>query len=255
MTRRRLPIGIQTFRKLREQNCYYVDRTPFIKALIGRGSHDFLSRPRRIGKSLFPDTLKGLFEGDETLFAGPAIHERWDWSIRPPVLRLSFGSGNFKEPRHLNANLKAQLDSIECEVGLESSYATGPEQFTHLLRTLHEQSGQRVVVLGDEYDKPTLDPLDAPAAARANRDFLRGVYSDIKDSDAQIRFAFLTGVSKFSNVSLFSGLNRHEIQSWYNGYSWRGEEHVYNPFDIQLLFDSREFKAHWFETGSPHEYC
>ena len=285
MTKRMLPIGIQTFRKIREQNCYYVDKTPFIEALVDGGSHYFLSRPRRFGKSLFLDTLKEAFEGNQALFEGLAIHDGWDWSVRHPVLRLSFGSGNFKERGYLKVNLMAQLDSIEAQFGVASNYTTGPERFAHLLRTLHEQAGQPVVVLVDEYDKPILDALDAPDVARSNRDFLRGVYSVIKDRDAHVRFVFLTGVSKFSKVSLFSGLNnlkditldsrfsaicgytdadldtvfapelqgldRQEVQSWYNGYSWRGAERMYNPFDILLLFDSREFKAHWFETGSP----
>ncbi|MCZ0942555.1 MAG: ATP-binding protein [Gammaproteobacteria bacterium] len=286
MTKRRLlPIGIQTFRKIREQNCYYVDKTPFIKALIDGGSHYFLSRPRRFGKSLFLDTLKELFEGSRALFEGLAICGEWDWSSRHPVLRLSFGGGNFREPGYLTTNLMAQLDALEREAGIESGYVTAPERFAHLLGALHEQTGQPVVVLVDEYDKPILDALDSPELARTNRDFLRGIYSVIKDRDAHIRFAFLTGVSKFSKVSLFSGLNnlkditldrrysaicgytdadldtvfapelpgldRKDIQNWYNGYSWRGKSRVYNPFDILLLFDSREFKAHWFETGSP----
>ena len=153
------------------------------------------------------------------------------------------------------------------------------------MKVLHERSGQRVAVLVDEYDKPILDALDTPEVARANRDFLRGLYSTVKFADAHIRFTFITGVSKFSKVSLFSGLNnlkditldprysalcgyteadldavfapelpgldREQIRDWYNGYSWRGDEKVYNPFDILLLFDSREFKAHWFETGTP----
>ena len=285
MAKRRLPIGIQTFRKIREQNCYYVDKTPFIQALVDSGSHYFLSRPRRFGKSLFLDTLKEAFEGNQALFEGLAIHDGWDWSVRHPVLRLSFGSGNFKEPGYLNANLMAQLDAIERQASVSSAYTTGPERFAQLLGMLHEQSGQPVVVLVDEYDKPILDALDAPDIARANRDFLRGIYSVIKDYDAHIRFVFLTGVSKFSKVSLFSGLNnlkdltldrrfscicgyteadldsvfapelpgldRQEVQNWYNGYNWRGTDRVYNPFDILLLFDNREFKAHWFETGSP----
>ena len=179
----------------------------------------------------------------------------------------------------------AQLDALEEETGVESRYDTASVRFRHLIQRLHRQSGQRVAVLIDEYDKPILDALDTPEAARANRDFLRGLYAVIKDSDAHVRFTFITGVSKFSKVSLFSGLNnlkditldprysalcgyaeadldtvfapelpgldRDQIRDWYNGYRWRGDEKVYNPFDILLLFDSREFKAYWFETGTP----
>ncbi len=282
--RRKLPIGIQTFREIREENYYYVDKTAHIQQLIDEGKHYFLSRPRRFGKSLFLDTLKELFEGNEPLFEGLYIHDHWDWSVRYPVLRLDFGSGNFNEPEILHKEVMAQLDAIETETGVESPYDTASARFRHIIQMLHSQAGQRVAVLVDEYDKPILDVLDEPEVARANRDFLRGLYSTIKSNDAHIKFTFLTGVSKFSKVSLFSGLNnlkditldarysaicgytdadldtvfspelldldRDEIRHWYNGYSWLGEE-VYNPFDILLLFDSRRFGAWWFETGTP----
>ena len=282
--RRKLPIGIQTFREIREENYYYVDKTALIQRLMDEGKHYFLSRPRRFGKSLFLDTLKELFEGNEPLFEGLYIHDHWDWSVRYPVLRLDFGSGNFKEPETLHKEVMAQLDAVEKETGVESHYDTASARFRHIIQMLHSQAGQRVVVLVDEYDKPILDVLDEPEVARANRDFLRGLYSTIKSNDAYIKFTILTGVSKFSKVSLFSGLNnlkditldaryssicgytdadldtvfapelpgldRDEIRRWYNGYSWLGEE-VYNPFDILLLFDSRRFGAWWFETGTP----
>ena len=285
MPKRRLPIGIQTFRKIWQENCYYVDKTAYIRRLLDEGTHYFLSRPRRFGKSLFLDTLKELFEGNEPLFAGLYIRDLWDWSVRHPVVRLSFGSGNFKEPGYVETNLMAQLDAVERRAGIASDYATGPERLAHLLETLHSRAGQAVVVLIDEYDKPILDALEVPEIARANRDFLRGLYAVIKDCDAHIRFAFITGVSKFSKVSLFSGLNnltditlepeysalcgytdadldavfapelpgldRDQIRDWYNGYAWLGAERVYNPFDILLLFRRRRFAAYWFETGTP----
>ena len=293
MNKRRLPIGIQTFRKIREDNCYYVDKTAYIRRLLDEGTHYFLSRPRRFGKSLFLDTLKEVFEGNEPLFEGLYIHDRWDWSMSHPVLRLSFGSGNFKEPGYVETNLMAQLDAVERRTSVASNYATGPERFAHLLEALHDQAGQPVAVLIDEYDKPILDALEVPETARANRDFLRGLYAVIKDSDVHICFTFITGVSKFSKVSLFSGLNnltditlepeysalcgytdadldevfapelpgldRDQIRDWYNGYSWAstssaetlGDEKVYNPFDILLLFRRRRFDAYWFETSTP----
>ena len=285
MAKRRLPIGIQTFRKLREQNCYYVDKTPFIRRLIDEGTHYFLSRPRRFGKSLFLDTLKELFEGSEELFAGLHIHPRHDWSERHPVVRLSFGGGSFTEPANVNTSALAQLEAEAERAGMDARYATAPERFAHLLRTLHTHSGRRVAVLVDEYDKPILDALEQPEVARANRDYLRGLYGVIKDNDAHVRFTFLTGISKFSKVNLFSqlnnltditldrrysaicgytesdldavfapelrGLDRAQVRDWYNGYRWRGADKVYNPYDILLLLDSREFKAHWFETGTP----
>ncbi len=284
-TKRKLPIGIQTFRTIREEGCYYVDKTAHVGRLVEEGAHYFLSRPRRFGKSLLLDTIKELFEGSEELFRGLAVHDRWDWSVRRPVLRLDFGGGSFDEPDLAAKETMAQLDAIERRNGVEARYDTAPARFGHLIETLHERSGQRVAVLVDEYDKPILGALHTPEVARANRSFLHGLYSVIKQSDAHVKFTFLTGVSKFSKVSIFSGLNnlvditldprysaicgytdgdldtvfapelpgldRDEIRRWYNGYWWLGEEKVYNPFDILLLFRSRRFKAHWFETGTP----
>ncbi len=285
MASRLLPIGIQTFREIRERDCYYVDKTGYACQLVEQGKHYFLSRPRRFGKSLFLDTLKDLFEGSRELFEGLEACDRWDWSEWHPVIRLSFGSGDFKEAGYLHKNLSAQLSVLEAEAGVEPCFDTGPERLSHLVRCLHQQADARVAVLVDEYDKPIVDALEEPAQARANRDYLRGLYATIKECDAHIRFSFLTGVSKFSKVSLFSGLNnlrditlnpsysticgyresdldtvfapelegldRERVRDWYNGYSWGGAERVYNPFDVLLLLADREFNAWWFETGTP----
>ena len=285
MSKRKLPIGIQTFREIREEGYYYVDKTDYMHRLANEGKHYFLSRPRRFGKSLLLDTLKELFEGNEVLFKGLDIHDGWNWNVRHPVVRFDFSSGDFKQPGYLHKDVMAQLSAIEDETAVEGRHDTAPARFRHLMQALHRQNGERVVVLVDEYDKPILDALDAPEAARANRDYLRGLYSTVKSSDAHIKFTLLTGVSKFSKVSLFSGLNnliditldprhsaicgytdadldtvfapelpgldREAIRDWYDGYNWRGEESVYNPFDILLLFRNREFDAWWFETGTP----
>ena len=205
--KRKLPLGVQTFRKIREENRYYVDKTGYAARLVEEGDHYFLSRPRRFGKSLFVDTLKELFEGNEPLFRGLAVHDRWDWSVRHPVVRLDFGSGDFKEPGYLHEDAAAQLAAIERRAGVAAEDASAPVRFRRLLAELHRRTGQRVVVLVDEYDRPILDALEAPRIARANRDYLRGLYSVTKTGDAHIRFSFLTGVSRFSKVSLFSGLN------------------------------------------------
>ena len=285
MKRHMLPIGMQTFRKLRKLDCYYVDKTGYIRELCNRGQCYFLSRPRRFGKSLFLDTLKELFEGHEDLFRGLRIHEGWGWTVRRPVIRLSFGYGHFHEPGYVHTHVMEQLGDFAEAAGVESPHGTGPGRLAHLIRKLHRRSGHQVVVLVDEYDKPILDALEAPDVARANRDFLRGLYAVIKDCDADIRFAFITGVSRFSKMSLFLGLNnlvditldprysaicgytetdlnevfapelpgldRNEIRRWYSGYSWLGSELVYNPFDILLLFLKRAFKPYWIETGTP----
>ena len=137
MTKRLLPIGIQTFRKIRQENCYYVDKTAYIRRLLDEGTHYFLSRPRRFGKSLFLDTCKELFAGSEALFAGLYIHDRWDWSVRHPVVRLSFGSGNLSEPGVLHKEVMAQLDALEEETGVKSRYDTASVRFRHLIQRLH----------------------------------------------------------------------------------------------------------------------
>ena len=279
-----LPIGIQTFRDLRERNGYYVDKTGYLARLVAEGKHYFLSRPRRFGKSLLLDTLKELFEGNETLFRGTAIHGHWNWSLRRPVVRLDFSNGNFRVPGSLESNVMEQLAAAERRLGVVTQYETASGRFASLLETLATEA-RPVAVLIDEYDKPILDALDDPALARANREFLRGLYATIKFSDAHITFTLLTGVTKFSKVSLFSdlnnlidltlepayssicgytegdidavfepelpGLDRATIRDWYNGYSWLGEERVYNPYDILLLFRRRKFDAYWFETGTP----
>ena len=300
--KRRLPAGIQTFRRIREEGYYYVDKTGYAHRLAwNAGTHYLLSRPRRFGKSLFVDTLKELYEGSEPLFRGLAVHDGWDWSKRHPVVRLDFAGGNFKRPGELHASAMRQLAAAERRAGLPASDVPTPAgRFADLLEALHERTGERAVVLVDEYDKPILDARDEaePSAAeprprslagngqaKANRDDLRGLYGTLKACDAHVELTFITGVSKFAKVSLFSdlnfltdltldpryaaicgyteadidtvfapelpGLDRDQIRAWYNGYNWRGEESVYNPWAILHLFASREFKAHWFETATP----
>ena len=282
--KRKLPVGIQTFREVREDDCYYVDKTHYAAQLVANGKHYFLSRPRRFGKSLFVDTLKELFEGSEELFRGLAAHGEWDWSVRHPVVRLDFSGASFHEPEALRDDLADRLGVMEEENGVAASDGPPAIRFRRLVRELHRRTGQRVVVLVDEYDKPILDVLDTPELAIANRAALRGLYSTLKFNDAHIRFSFLTGVSKFSTAGVFSGVNnladitlhpaysavcgytdrdldtvfaaelegidRKAIRDWYDGYSWGGEEKVYNPFHVLLLFHSRQFDDHWFETGT-----
>ena len=284
MNRRKLPLGIQTFATIRSDDYYYVDKTALALRLVEGGSHYFLSRPRRFGKSLFLDTLKELFEGNEPLFKDLAVHKQWDWSVKYPVLRFSFGSIHYSTTQDLIDDLSTQLNYFETQFDITSAASHPGGRFSNLLRELHKKLGVRVVVLVDEYDKPILDAIQDPTLAKKNRDFLRGFYGTIKDYDAHVKFTFLTGVSKFSQVSLFSGLNnlsdltldpdysslcgytdndidtvfapelvgldREKIKTWYNGYNWLGE-HVYNPYDVLNLFKKRTFQNYWFETGTP----
>ena len=286
MTRQRLPIGIQDFATIRSEGFYYVDKTPLIQRLVEEGRHYFLSRPRRFGKSLLVDTINALFAGQEALFRELAIHDHWDWSVTHPVVRLSFDR-RYDRPEEIERNIANQLILIEHAAGLEplTSADAAPERLQTLLYHLHHTTGQRVVILVDEYDKPILDALSDPDRARANRDYLRSIYGTIKGSANHVRFVFVTGVSMFSKVSLFSdlnnledisldpryatlcgytdadidtvfapelaGLDREAIRTWYNGYHWRGETRLYNPFDVLLLLQKREFQPYWFQTGSP----
>ena len=284
MDKLKLPIGTASFMNLRNRNCYYVDKTPYIEKLIDRGEYYFLSRPRRFGKTLLVDTMQELFEGNEKLFQGLHIHDRWDWTASNPVVRLSFHS-KYSEPGDLQNNLENQLTWIEDSAGIEPPDITGPDRFNNLILNLYRKTGQQVVVLVDEYDKPILDLLENKELAEANRAYLHGVYGIIKGCAKYIRFMFVTGISMYSKVRLFSGLNiledisldpefaticgytdtdidtvftpelkgldRDEIRHWYNGYSWLGEEKVYNPFDVLLLFKKRQFEPFWYETGTP----
>jgi hypothetical protein len=282
--RRKLPIGIQTFREIREGNYYYVDKTGLALDLVETGKYYFLSRPRRFGKSLLLDTMKELFEGQRELFTGLVAETRWDWSQVFPVIRLDFGEGVVRNAAALEQRMREILNEQQSRLGVQCQHQSVAGIFSQLIQKTCAQTGQRVVVLVDEYDKPILDNITRPDIAREIRDSLRDLYSVIKGQDAHIRFAFLTGVSKFSKVSLFSGLNnlnditldmpysticgytdadvdsvfapelagldRQQIRDWYNGYNWTGTP-VYNPFDLLLLFQKREFRAYWFETGTP----
>ena len=283
--RRKLPVGIRAFREVREGDCYYVDKTAFMRRLATEGRHYVLSRPRHFGKSLFLDTLKELFEGSEALFAGLDVHERWDWSVRHPVVRLDFGPARFAEPGDLEAHLVTRLAAAGQGMGLQIEHRPVHERLALLLEALHEHTGQRAVVLIDEYDKPILDAMGESDVARANRNRLRDLYAVIHSSDAHVEFSLLTGVTKFSGASLFSGpqgfeditidprysavcgfteaeleavfapelgeLDRDAIRDWYLGYGWLGDEKVYNPFDILSVLSHRKFNAWWVDTKTP----
>jgi hypothetical protein len=284
LPRKKLPVGIQNLREIREQGHYYVDKSGLAIDLLSSGKYFFLSRPRRFGKSLLVDTFKELFEGHRALFEGLVAETRWDWSRHFPVIRISFSDGMLQSRAELDTRIHEILQDNEIELGVQAQRRTVNGRFAELIRLVHERHGAPVVVLVDEYDKPILDNITDPARAAEMRDGLRNLYSVLKGADPHLKFVFLTGVSKFSKVSLFSGLNnlqditldarwsalcgytdhdidtvfapelsgldRDEIRRWYNGYNWRGVG-IYNPFDVLLLFDTREFKAHWFDTGTP----
>ncbi|NEX18591.1 MAG: hypothetical protein C1943_18840 [Halochromatium sp.] len=190
MPRRHLPISIQTFREIREDDYYYVDKTGFALRLIEEGKAYFLSRPRRFGKSLFIDTLAELFEGNAALFQGLEAEQRWDWSRRYPVIRLSFGGGVIQNRAELDRRILALLYNNQEALGVTCRDATDIVGcFSELIARAHAATGERVVVLIDDCDQPIQDHLTDPAIAKAMRDGLLKLYSVIKDADAHIHFA------------------------------------------------------------------
>ena len=288
LARRKLPIGIQTFREIIEEGYYYVDKSGYAVELAETGKYYFLSRPRRFGKSLLLDTLRALFEGQQALFKGLLAEQRWDWGKKHPVIRVSFSDGVLRDRAELDQRISDILRQNRVALGLprpdDLPEADTAGNFGDLIRQAQQTTGQRAVVLIDEYDKPILDNITNSAVALEMREGLKNLYSVLKGADEHLKFVFLTGVSKFSKVSLFSGLNnltditlearysalcgytdadvdtvfapelegldREEIRRWYNGYNWLGTP-VYNPFDLLLLFRNREFRPYWFETGTP----
>ena len=286
----RLPLGRQSFAEVRRLNCVYVDKTPLALRLIESGKSYFLSRPRRFGKSLFLDTLRYIFEGERELFQGLYAEQNWQWSVKYPVIKLDI-SGLFKKPTDLESRLRGLLENNAINLGVALRGQDAPAQFANLITDAHRQYGQKTVLLVDEYDKPMIDNIGDTKLALQMRDQLHGFYSIIKATDEHLRFVMLTGVSKFSKVSIFSGLNNLEdislnpdygsicgytdedlkgvfaeylqgvdfeqLRQWYNGYNFLGEDLVYNPYDI-LNFIKRsqslgepDFGSYWFESGTP----
>ena len=215
---------------------------------------------------------------------GLAAEHRWDWSRRFPVVRISFSDGQLQNRAELDRRIYHILRGNREALGLPAAYDETdiPGNLHDLIVQARQQHGQRVVVLVDEYDKPILDNITQPEVATQMREGLRNLYSVLKGADEHLRFVFLTGVSKFGKVSLFSGLNnlqditldahysalcgytdadvdtvfapelpgldRSLIRTWYNGYNWLGES-VYNPFDLLLLLRNREFRPYWLKPA------
>lgn len=201
------PIGLQSFAKIREHGYIYVDKTEYIHQLVTTGKYYFLSRPRRFGKSLLLSTLESLFSGERDLFKGLAIdHMEWDWS-QYEVLHVDFNGENYKVANALDNFFDNQLSEWERKYSIEEKKESIGWRFRQVIRKASEISGGNVVILIDEYDKPTLDVIPDEEKLTYNRDQLQAFYSVLKTMDSHIRFAMLTGVSRFSKVSVFSGAN------------------------------------------------
>lgn len=215
-TLRMLPIGIQTFEDIRQRNALYVDKTHYIASLIGRFKYVFLSRPHRFGKSLFLSTLRAYFEGKKELFEGLHIaqveeklaeqQKREAWGTYP-VLYFDLNAKNYITKDSLVERLNQQLEILEARYGVEKKRTAPDDRFIDLIVALNQKSEKKVVILVDEYDKPLLETVNNPELNEANRAQLKAFYEVVKQCDQYIHFAFLTGITKFSKLTLFSGLN------------------------------------------------
>ena len=204
------PVGMQSFEQLIEQGYVYVDKTALVYQLVNTGKIYFLSRPRRFGKSLLVSTLKNYFLGRKELFKGLAIDGlETEWT-EYPVFHIDFNGVLFNDPGQLEETLRNYVEGWEKQYGLQPDKAQGTGiRFRDVLRASHEQTGCRAVVLIDEYDKPILDVLDADVALEErHRNVLKAFYSVFKAADEHLQFVFLTGVTKFAQVSVFSGFNQ-----------------------------------------------
>lgn len=282
------PIGIQNFREIREGGYVYVDKTKEIHQLVTTGKYYFLSRPRRFGKSLLVDTIEELYGGSQQLFKDLWIHDHWDWTRSNPVIHFSFANIAYEYVGLTEAIHRAIAENAE-NLGVEIAGDNIKDCFKELIEKASIKG--KVVILIDEYDKPIIDFLDQPEVVESNRSTMQSFYSILKDADRYIRFLLITGVSQFSKVSIFSGLNNldnitlqnqfgdivgitqqeleenfsgeiaelqkkepdilAQIKDWYNGYTWDLQTSVYNPFSLLKYMRYRKFQNYWYETGTP----
>ncbi len=207
-TMRKLPIGIQSFENIRNENYLYVDKTALIYQLVTKGKPYFLSRPRRFGKSLLISTLEAYFQGKKELFKGLAIDQlEQDWNVYP-VLHLDLNARKYESEADLVAILNQYLEMWEADYGDEMKSRAPEERFFYVIRRAWEQTGRQVVVLIDEYDKPLLQTIHNEPLQEAYRHIMKAFYGVLKSADRYLRFVFLTGVTKFAQVSVFSDLNQ-----------------------------------------------
>jgi hypothetical protein len=202
-----MPIGVQDFEKLRNGDYLYVDKTALVYQLASTGSYYFLSRPRRFGKSMLLSTLHAYFSGKKELFEGLAIEKLEKNWIKYPVFHLDLNVGEYKTEEDLRNKLDVALDSWEGIYGKNVVEKTLGTRFEGVIRRAYEKTGQRVVILVDEYDKPVLQTIENDELQETYRSILKGFYGALKSMDRCIKFAFMTGVTKFGKVSVFSDLN------------------------------------------------
>jgi hypothetical protein len=282
------PIGLQDFSEVIGRECVYVDKTKLVYDVVTRYKYNFLSRPRRFGKSLFLSTIHYLYQGKKELFKGLYIEDKWNFE-EYPVIKISFSNIYYNVGLLENSLIQELLriaNTYEIKLNPREEIKT---LFRDLIIGLNQQFQRKVVILIDEYDKPLIDFLDKENIHKAieNRAILKTFYSVLKDADPYLQLVFITGVSKFSQVSIFSDLNnlfdltiqkdfneicgltqvelekyfpeelkvynKEDIKNWYNGYRWNADgTTLYNPFSILNFFAGHgEFRNYWYSTGTP----
>ena len=288
--KRKLPIWTQSFKVVREEKNanIYIDKTKEILNIINYWNNQrlFFSRPRRFGKSLLISTLKALYEWKKELFYDTYAEKNWNFEKTNPVLHISFWTGTVEDRKYLQNKLEDILLRNKRELELSEFESKNIAwKFYELLEKIYKKTWKKVVVLIDEYDKAILDNINKNEIAVELREELKWFYATLKDADEYLEFVFITWVSKFSKVSLFSGLNnlkdltlnpiawelvwfteqeitdnlwdyldwvdRKKMKLWYNWFNFLWENKVYNPYDVLLFLDSKEYKGHWFETATP----
>ena len=236
------PIGVQNFESLRQDGYLYIDKTELVYKLVSEGRYYFLSRPRRFGKSLLISTLEAYFQGKKELFKGLAIDTlEKEWTARP-VLHIDLNARQYENADSLRQELNKHLELWETAYNSPYGDRALEERFYHVIRLAHEQTGHRVAILVDEYDKPLLQAIGNKPLQEEYRSILKPFYGVLKTMDGHIRFAMLTGVTKFGKVSVFSDLNNLEDISMLPQYVsicglTESEIHQYMEEGIQNLAD------------------
>lgn len=242
MSNKIYPIGIQNFEKLRLGGYFYIDKTALIYKMVKTGSYYFLSRPRRFGKSLLISTLEAYFQGKKELFEGLAMEKLEKEWRRHPILHMDLNIGKYDTPDSLDRILNKALTDWEAIYGTGAAETTLALRFAGIIKRAYEQTGERVVILVDEYDKPMLQAINNEALQAHFRDTLKPFYGVLKTMDGCIRFGMLTGVTKFGKVSVFSDLNNlDDISMWdeYVGLCGISEQELYD----YLTPEMHEFAA------------
>ncbi|BBE29911.1 ATPase AAA [Tepiditoga spiralis] len=289
---KKLPIGVQDYKKIKEGNYTYIDKTKYILELISSEAPIFLSRPRRFGKSLTISTLYYLFKGEKDLFKGTYIYDKWEFK-EYPVIRISLLDVSTENEQSFKYGLLEIIKTEAERYGITIENTNYKYAFNELIIKLSQK--ERVVILVDEYEKPILDNINNKEKAEKYREILRDFYVSIKSKDEYIKFVFMTGITKFTKTGVFSALNNlndisldktyaqmlgytqeeleknfkehiketasemkmeekellKNLKMYYNGFSFDGENSVYNPFSILQFFKKRKFQNYWFESGSP----